>query len=934
MDTNQDAVMKDLKTLKLEDKDIEELSIRDVIKAYRNLVRKVHPDVSGYESNADFQDLGNAYERILRAVVDMTKKRETDSEKTTDDEANSCDDDEEKFVKENFHNFNFPADKDGHFVVVVQNELADLWADCFEKNHGAPRINSRAGKEVSRLWKICYKETNLTIHFYNKPKTTKISKFLVQGGNQVVKQLFVFDELPTIYKSVCAQKPKLEMKKAERVPYKCNQCKVTATTLADLRKHTKTKHNKLSETIVKVHETIDQTRKSIKRLPMFTPIAKSFKKSKHEQPIAILDTVNEEAIVSKKILNENLSILDMSINENSKLVTLDESTNSTDSCEKVQEDLAEIQEVINEEIRNSANYYCTKCRESFQYEKQLDEHVEQAHEADAHMKSQIENLQCCCNFCTKKFSTENELGWHLETEHARSLTPNNCPESEVIFTNQQNMDNHTITEHGEDTDEHVWSYICEECGQRFKDTKMLEEHIAYKHRTQEPLPCDVCGLVLANIQLLQTHVTNIHVPAPTQIKCQYCEKTAGNEDSLRTHINDEHVDYVILHKMAKQVDSIHDKLEDFDKMKEILGQTLQSLQTIVSNQNEMKQELFLLRNIEAGRTKDKQSVWPPSSTPSSTPPGSPTVSIPTSRTQSTRTLKPDYVVNKEKEKEKTRKPTKILYVGDSISTNVNVKALEEATEAKFVASKAYSAIYDIEENKAKKASEYPRSNFTDVIPAELKKDDFKTIVLQASSEDITNLNTKDEPEKYIEYFKQVSIMAAQNLFSAAERALEDENNVEKVVIMKQTPRYDPVDVDPLTLKPALADLYNKTLTDCWMNSRLSKKIFVGAHNIECSGAIREARYRHTMSGRYDGVHLYGSSGKKAYTLSVLNILKSAKLTTSDYDYHQNCNQSKFQRVTRYRVNGKQNYVKWTIPQSHPVPTSNRFSSLRGVQGNW
>ena len=260
--------------------------------------------------------------------------------------------------------------------------------------------------------------------------------------------------------------------------------------------------------------------------------------------------------------------------------------------------------------------------------------------------------------------------------------------------------------------------------------------------------------------------------------------------------------------------------------------------------------------------------------------------------------------------------------------------MEEATEAKFVASKAYSAIYDIEENKAKKASEYPRSNFTDVIPAELKKDDFKTIVLQASSEDITNLNTKDEPEKYIEYFKQVSIMAAQNLFSAAERALEDENNVEKVVIMKQTPRYDPVDVDPLTLKPALADLYNKTLTDCWMNSRLSKKIFVGAHNIECSGAIREARYRHTMSGRYDGVHLYGSSGKKAYTLSVLNILKSAKLTTSDYDYHQNCNQSKFQRVTRYRVNGKQNYVKWTIPQSHPVPTSNRFSSLRGVQGNW
>ena len=56
-------------------------------------------------------------------------------------------------------------------------------------------------------------------------------------------------------------------------------------------------------------------------------------------------------------------------------------------------------------------------------------------------------------------------------------------------------------------------------------------------------------------------------------------------------------------------------------------------------------------------------------------------------------------------------------------------------------------------------------------------------------------------------------------------------------------------------------------------------IHVGTHNIECIGAIKEARYRHTRSGKFDGIHLLGSSGHKAFTLSVLNILRAAKVTT-------------------------------------------------------
>ena len=60
----------------------------------------------------------------------------------------------------------------------------------------------------AEVWSVRqYQRIAMSSDKEKKPKTTKISKFLVQGGNQVVKQLFVFDELPAIYKSVCAQTP-------------------------------------------------------------------------------------------------------------------------------------------------------------------------------------------------------------------------------------------------------------------------------------------------------------------------------------------------------------------------------------------------------------------------------------------------------------------------------------------------------------------------------------------------------------------------------------------------------------------------------------------------------------------------------------------------------------------------------------------------------
>ena len=92
---------------------------------------------------------------------------------------------------------------------------------------------------------------------------------------------------------------------------------------------------------------------------------------------------------------------------------------------------------------------------------------------------------------------------------------------------------------------------------------------------------------------------------------------------------------------------------------------------------------------------------------------------------------PETLQKPQKETERLR----ILFIGDSISANIDINALENATQKWFVTAKAYSSVYDTVTNAAKKAARFPNSNFTDAIPAQLRKSKFHSLILQAGSVD-------------------------------------------------------------------------------------------------------------------------------------------------------------------------------------------------------
>ena len=209
--------------------------------------------------------------------------------------------------------------------------------------------------------------------------------------------------------------------------------------------------------------------------------------------------------------------------------------------------------------------------------------------------------------------------------------------------------------------------------------------------------------------------------------------------------------------------------------------------------------------------------------------------------------------------------------------------------------KAYSSIFENSENPAKFAPRFPTKNFNDVIPKELNKFAADVLIVQSGSVDITNLKTDiKDAEEYMEYFEQQTVVSAHNLFKAVTNAAANHPEIKKLVIFKQIPRYDQSSSNPPGLKPFLSKLFNDTLDKLWSSCTIKNKLIIGNHTLECENGVYFARYRNIMADKCDGIHMYGPSGVKAYTASVMNIMSAAQLVLATppryYDEyeHQTC----------------------------------------------
>ena len=556
----------------------------------------------------------------------------------------------------------------------------------------------------------------------------------------------------------------------------------------------------------------------------------------------------------------------------------------------------------------------------------------------------------------KKFSdyardSQKELDIHITKEHSFS-----CSVCKEVFSNNIKLKEH-IESHKDmpqdGLDEVSDSFPrsstpslvkCDRCGKLFESQNAFETHICNPHPATPDVYCDQCDFKSTNVKDFVAHLLKEHKHFLGTYRCSLCDFESIERKPLDDHVEEFHGMLVIMNGLAKNQAYVG---ESFDKFRDEVSIALKK---IIEDNNIMKQELFILRQAKNDVRPEKQGAIHPSSLPSSrakeplATSSKPSIPEPKRPKQVSKPAQPRNIHPRPQATQESQKKNKVLLIGDSISGNVDIKVLETAMNADIKAVKAYAAIFDNVGNVAKKPARFPAKNFTDVTPAELQKEPFDILLLQSGSVDITNLETRNKPEQNVEYFKQEVVYAAKNLFAVAEDALDNITDLKKVIILNQTPRYDEPSVDPLNLKPAFVQLFNNTLSRLWMDSPWKSKLSIGLHSLECSGGIKEARYRDSKNGKFDGVHLFGPSGRKAYTVSILNILKSANMLelTNDQsalEFYKSQLQFQFQKrksqrypTARRQPNStndrdvRQNRNS-TYKQRYTVPTSNLFEHL-------
>ena len=161
--------------------------------------------------------------------------------------------------------------------------------------------------------------------------------------------------------------------------------------------------------------------------------------------------------------------------------------------------------------------------------------------------------------------------------------------------------------------------------------------------------------------------------------------------------------------------------------------------------------------------------------------------------------------------------------------------------------------------------------------------------------------------------------------------------------MKQIPRYDFLTSNPPGLKHLLSELYNETLDKLYDECKYKDRVIMGDHDLECAGGVLQARYKDSLGNRFDGVNMYGPSGGKAYTGSVMKILSSAQLVKmtppkyhEEFD-HKNCRQARYQakqkkqlpthKQNKHRTNQRVTKTRPEQGYQYEIPTRNRFTTL-------
>ncbi|XP_021326102.1 zinc finger protein 276 isoform X2 [Danio rerio] len=151
-------------------------------------------------------------------------------------------------------------------------------------------------------------------------------------------------------------------------------------------------------------------------------------------------------------------------------------------------------------------------------------------------KSEREELptiyKCPHQGCTAVYRGADGMKKHIK-EHHEEVRERPCPHPgcNKVFMIDRYLQRHVKLIHTE-----VRNYICDQCGQTFKQRKHLSVH-QMRHSGAKPLQCEVCGFQCRQRASLKYHMTKHKAEADLEFACVICGKRFEKAHNLNVHMS-------------------------------------------------------------------------------------------------------------------------------------------------------------------------------------------------------------------------------------------------------------------------------------------------------------------------------------------------------------------------------------------------------------
>ncbi|KAM6430161.1 LOW QUALITY PROTEIN: zinc finger protein 276 [Liasis olivaceus] len=146
-------------------------------------------------------------------------------------------------------------------------------------------------------------------------------------------------------------------------------------------------------------------------------------------------------------------------------------------------------------------------------------------------REELPNIyKCPYQGCTAVYRGADGMKKHIK-EHHEEVRERPCPHPgcNKVFMIDRYLQRHVKLIHTE-----VRNYICDECGQTFKQRKPVHQ---MRHSGAKPLQCEICGFQCRQRASLKYHMTKHKAETELEFACDQCGKRFEKAHNLNVHMS-------------------------------------------------------------------------------------------------------------------------------------------------------------------------------------------------------------------------------------------------------------------------------------------------------------------------------------------------------------------------------------------------------------